>query len=196
MDGRPIGAALALALLIFVILIVRDRNRDHPVTPPAPVCVVSVEGDVAAEGIYLFGAGRVSAADAIEAAGGLFAPSGCPAPASELQPMFSGLRFPSSDLRLHSGESMRISVLPGGVHAEVARMDAAARLALGYKLDLNAASESDLLLIPQMKSETARAICDRRALLPWSSAGELREIRGIGPKTAAKWSEYLEAPQK
>ena len=184
MSRRSFGAAAALAVLIVVVLLGRahrDRERSLP-RPAIPVSVVSVQGDVAAPGAYLFESSRVGPPELIGAAGGAVPKSATAA----------GLR----SIVLDSGESLRVFVRSGAIDAAVEPMDAAARLALGLKLDLNAASRSDLLLIPQLKEETAEAIVQRRASVPWTSLDELAQIRGVGPRTVERWSEYLEIPRK
>ena len=70
-------------------------------------------------------------------------------------------------------------------------MDAAARLTLGIALDIDRASEQELLNVPGMKPEWARYIALRREKAPWRTLEELEEISGVGPKTVEKWREYL-----
>jgi DNA uptake protein ComE-like DNA-binding protein len=72
-------------------------------------------------------------------------------------------------------------------------MDAAARLTLGQKLDLNEAGVAELCLVPGMPAQIAQAIVERRRSKVWRSLDELREISGVGPKTVANWAHYLEA---
>ena len=184
MKRRSFGAAAALAVLIVVVLLGRTY-RDHRRSLPrqvAPVSVVGVEGEVAVPGAYLFESARVGASELIGAAGG----------AEKKSATAAGL----DSLQLDSGERLRVFTHSGTLDAAVEPMDAASRLALGLKLDPNTASESDLLLIPQLKSETAGAIVGRRAAAPWNSLEELEELRGVGPKTVARWSEYLDIPEK
>ena len=81
----------------------------------------------------------------------------------------------------------------GGVDVRFESMTAAARLTLGLRLDLNEASEEDLLLVPHMKPEFAREIASRRNQTPWKQLDELTAIPGIGPRTVQKWRDYLRA---
>jgi DNA uptake protein ComE-like DNA-binding protein len=78
------------------------------------------------------------------------------------------------------------------VEIRVGTMPAAARLTLGEKLNVNTATEEELLLVPQMKVGFAAAIFDRRNRHEWQRLDELEEISGIGPKTVEKWRNYLE----
>jgi len=66
-------------------------------------------------------------------------------------------------------------------------MAPATRFTLGFKLDLNRVSETDLLLLPQMKPEWADIIVERRKQMPWKRVEDLNDIPGIGPKTIEKW---------
>jgi DNA uptake protein ComE-like DNA-binding protein len=142
--------------------------------------VVEVQGDVQSPGIYLFD-GEVDALEAIAAAGGSCGECADAAAASGIS------------TRLHSGERLRV-VCPsqGRLQILYAPMDAAARLTLGQKLDLNEASAAELCLVPGMHAQTAQAIVDRRRSKAWRSLVELREISGVGPKTIAKWADYFE----
>jgi len=102
---------------------------------PAPV-EVEVKGDVPAPGIYLLDSGRARVSDALLAAG------------------WPGL-IPDISRELESGQSL--SVLKTGAYPQITTgwMSAAARLAFGLKLDLNAASAQDLMLVPQMRPDIA-----------------------------------------
>ena len=74
-------------------------------------------------------------------------------------------------------------------------MPAAARLALGEKLNVNEATEDELMLVPQMKVGFASAIINRRSRQKWQRLEELEEISGVGPKTVERWQSYLVANQ-
>lgn len=69
---------------------------------------------------------------------------------------------------------------------------AANALREGQRMDLNAASESDLVLLPGVGPKLARRILDERARRGgFTSVEELLEVRGMGPKTLARVQRWL-----
>jgi competence protein ComEA len=184
---RSQWAAIAiLATLVFSILLVRFYRKDLPPSgiPPMPL-VVGVTGDIKRPGIYLMGGSAVTVSKAIETAGGL-------------------INGASKDVlqdfalqEMHNGQLARVaSSGQGPVEIRVEPMPAAARLTLGEKLDVNIASAEELMLVPQIKAGFAAAIVNRRSKQAWQSLEELEEIPGVGPKTVAKWRNYLEANEE
>ena len=66
------------------------------------------------------------------------------------------------------------------------------RLALGMKLDINRATENDLLLVSGIGEVTAKKILDMRSKLgKFKNIEQLLEIKGIKEKKLAKLRQYL-----
>jgi competence protein ComEA len=170
-----------LAALIFSILLARCYQKHSPpsASQPSPV-VVAVEGAVKEPGVYLLQGPGVTVSRAIKSAGGLRNGSSNTVP---------------EDFALKSiGNGQMIQVAGSGqgpTEIRVEAMPAVARLTLGEKLNVNASSEEDLVLVPQMKAGFAAAIVNRRGSKPWQSVDELEEIPGVGPRTIEKWKDYL-----
>lgn len=173
-----------LALLIFMLISVRFylQNRTPPATSPAPV-VVEVCGDVRHPGIYLLNGPVATVSQALKTAGGRCSPS---SPEASENPL---------NQKLRTGERLRITCRgTDTMHIRITPMEAAARLTLGEKLDVNEATEAELILVSGMRPEFAKEIVQRRREKPWRSLQELEEISGVGPKTVQKWEDYLEVP--
>jgi competence protein ComEA len=179
-------AAIALlAVSVFVILLYRYwREGRSDSASVRPSIVAEVQGDVTRPGIYLIKNTRATVADLLNVAGGLR--SGLGSRIDE--------RHLTKEVR--TGQLLRIRSAPDGVQLDWEPMAAAARLALGQKLDLNVSSEVELCLVPQMKPELARSIVVMRGERPWRSVEDLVQLPGVGPKTAEKWGKYLEVNER
>lgn len=177
-SGRKIHAAILLvSAAFFSVLLWRSYHGVRPPSDaPAPVAV-EVRGDVPAPGIYLLDRERAAVSDALSAAG------------------WAGI-VPDGPSRLESGESLIVTKTDEGPHVVFDQMRASVRLTLGLKIDINSASEEDLMLVPQMRPEFAAAIVNGRLERPWEKVVDLAEIHGIGSKTAQKFVDYLEAAPK
>ena len=71
-------------------------------------------------------------------------------------------------------------------------MAGAARLVCGVGLDLNRATQEDLILLPGIGQKRARQIVEsREAEGPYSEPGDLVRIRGIGEKTVERIRPWL-----
>jgi competence protein ComEA len=179
-------AITILAALIFSILLVRLYRKGLSLSgiPTIPL-MVAVVGEIKRPGIYLMEGPEVTVAQTIEAAGGF------------RHGIFEGAHKDFGPQKIYNGELVRIaSSEPGPVEVRVEKMPSAARLTLGEKLNVNIASEEDLMLVPQMKAGMAAAIINRRSRQTWQNLEELEEISGVGPKTVEKWRSYLEANEK
>ncbi|MEM5787817.1 MAG: helix-hairpin-helix domain-containing protein [Syntrophobacteraceae bacterium] len=166
-------AIILLSIGLFCLILFRSwrTGARNPDTKPAPV-IVEIGGDVASPGVYLLEPGSASISNALSLAG-------C-----------SG-GSPESDRPLESGQSLLVTV-NGTVTVHTGSMAAAARLGCGLKLDVNSASESDLLLIPRMRPDIASAIVKRREEKQFSNPAEIIEINGIGAKTVQRLEAFLE----
>jgi competence protein ComEA len=176
-------AIAVLAAIVVSTLLGRSLYRDSISSdvPFRPV-MVAVEGEVREPGTYLIEGPEVTVSRAVGVAGGLRAGS-AKAVAAELAERLIG-----------NGQVVRVSASgQGPATIRVETMPAAAWLTLGGKLNVNASSEEELMLVPQMKAGFAAAIVDRRGKSSWQSLDELEEIPGVGPKTVEKWKAYLEA---
>ena len=71
-------------------------------------------------------------------------------------------------------------------------MAGAARLVCGVGLDLNRATQEDLILLPGIGQKRARQIVEsREAEGPYSEPGDLVRIKGIGEKTVERIRPWL-----
>ena len=173
-----------LGTVLLSVFAVRSFLRHAPAPPPAPApTVVTVEGDVPRPGVYLLDPATASVGDAVRIAGGIVRGTD---------------RIPLDALgaaareRIQSGQRIRVTAdTSTGVEVSLETADAAHRLFLGEKLDLNQATVQDLTLVPRMTWNMAEAIVSRRLRRPWGSLDELEEIPGVGPRTVEKWREYL-----
>ncbi len=91
--------------------------------------------------------------------------------------------------RLREGDA--VTLLPGGL-VRVARMPGERLVTLGLRIDLNLATEQDLVSLPGIGPAAAsRIIGWRRARGPFVRLEDLRRIPGVGPKTLARVRPYL-----
>lgn len=180
--SRQWAAVTLVAALVFSVLLLRFwRSTRAPEGPSPPSVVIEVVGDVSRPGIHVLTESSRAVADALAAAGWK------PRQGERLIP--EGVQ----ERALETGERIRILRTPGkSVDVVVEKMDGAPRFLLGFRLDLNTASEEELLLVPGMRSEWARIIVERRREKPWKSLGELQSIHGIGSRTVEKWLPHLE----
>ncbi len=177
------AAITLLAIFISSILLVRLYRKDLPPSdiPPMPL-TLAVAGDVKNPGVFLLAGPEVTVRQAVEAAGGL-------------RGHLAGGACEGFDKALtRNGQLVRVACSgAGSAEILVEPMPAAARLTLGEKLEVNLASEEELMFVPQMKAGFAAAIVDRRRKQAWQNLDELEEIPGVGPKTVENWRSYLEA---
>jgi DNA uptake protein ComE-like DNA-binding protein len=169
-------AACILAFLSF-----RSLNQPRPLPPSSALPVmIDIQGEVRHPDRYALPGPTATLGEALRAAGGLTG-DGTGPPSQEVlnQPIVSGTL-----VRVQRSAS-------GELQFQTEQMPASTRLVLGMKLDLNAASLDDLLCVPQMKPETARAIVERRNQRRWRDLHELNEIPGVGPRTVEKWRSHL-----
>jgi DNA uptake protein ComE-like DNA-binding protein len=176
-------AVTVLATVILSILLVRLYHKDLPPSDiPSNPLIAAIEGDVREPGIYLLEGPDVTAVQAIESAGGLRNGS------SRAVPEVAATR------NIRSGQLVRVmNSGQGPMEIRVETMPAPASLTLGQKLNVNTASEEELMLVPQMKAVFAATIVNRRSKIAWQSLDELEEIPGVGPKTVERWRNYLQA---
>lgn len=168
------GMLVAALLLGFLSFRAVTPPRSLPSPSHRPI-VIQVEGQVAHPDLYMLPGPIATWGDALRAAGGIV-DHGAGAPDEELtMPAVSG-----TIVRAERDGSR-------GVQIAVEPMPASMRLLLGMQLDLNKASEDELLCIPRMKPETAQAIVERRKEKPWHSLEDLTELPGVGPKTVDRW---------
>jgi competence ComEA-like helix-hairpin-helix protein len=101
-------------------------------------------------------------------------------------------KFSFSILKLENG--MKITVdSSSGTHDIVATKIAnAGRMALGMPIDINKATEDDLLLVKGIGEATAKKILDlRNKLGRFGDINQLMEIKGIKEKKLAEIRKYL-----
>ncbi|MCK6508869.1 helix-hairpin-helix domain-containing protein [Myxococcota bacterium] len=77
-------------------------------------------------------------------------------------------------------------------HAHLSMLPAPQRILLGIPLPLNHATASELTAIPRISQRLATAIVARRTQKgPFTRLEQLRDIRGIGPKTLQRVRPHL-----
>jgi len=75
---------------------------------------------------------------------------------------------------------------------KTAKMDNVDRLALGMPININRATEDDLLLIPGIGEKTAQKILEfRKRIGRFNKIEELAKIKGIKEKKLSKFRKYL-----
>lgn len=181
-ERRVFRAVVVLAISVLVVLFFRLLKKTRPPSPlPVHAVPVEVLGDVRNPGIHLIEGEAPTVLEALKAAGGLKSGRKTELPGGTAQE------------KLGVGRSVCIREEgPGAVDVRVGSMEAAALLTVGGRIDINRAGEDDLLVVPRMKPEFARAIVDHRRQKAWKTVEELEEIPGVGRKTAEKWKDYLE----
>jgi competence protein ComEA len=178
---RQWAATFSVAACILAFLTYRYVFFPRPLPSPSPLpTMVEVQGGVRNPGLVALPDQAATAGEAIRAAGGIIDVGMGAIP----EDVLSRRVMPGTLLRVERGES-------GEARARVEPMSASARLTLGIRLDLNDSSVEELLRVPRMKPEIARAIVERRKQKAWRDLEELSEIHGIGPKTVEKWRAYL-----
>ena len=135
-------------------------------TAPAPELVVNVIGEVATPGLVTVTSGA-RVADALRLAGGA-------KPGIDLH----GLNLAR---KLADGEQLAVGIPPPAAHA-----------ALPTKLDLNAATATELDSLPGVGPVTAQRIVDHRTRKgPFASVDQLREVDGIGDSKLSKLADLV-----
>ncbi len=96
------------------------------------------------------------------------------------------------DSSLESGMKIELSSGSENKNVTIAGIESAKRLALGMKLDINRATEEDLILVTGIGVVTAKKIIDMRSKLgKYKYIEQLTEIKGIKEKRLAKLRKYL-----
>lgn len=116
-------------------------------------------------------------------------------PGTSLKQLFSQLQFNKviiKDIQLQNG--MKVRLVPEGDHQGIAveRMEAPKRLALGLPLDINLASQDDLMLIPGVgEVSSANIVAWRKKIGQFEKLEQLTDIKGIKEKKLSKLRPYL-----
>jgi len=98
----------------------------------------------------------------------------------------------SVDFPLNSGMKILITATSENHNVSASGLESPNRLALGMKLDINRATENDLLLVSGIGEVTAKKILDMRSKLgKFKNIEQLLEIKGIKEKKLAKFRKYL-----
>jgi competence protein ComEA len=102
-----------------------------------------------------------------------------------------------SDFPLTTGMKLIVNPALGGKDIVVVEMPAADRLAIGLPIDLNRATQDDLLLIKGIGPATAQNIMDlRKKINRFKDISQLMEIKGIKEKKLAELEKYLYVEKK
>lgn len=97
-----------------------------------------------------------------------------------------------NDFRLKAGMKLVIDPVLKNKDIVVTEMTAAGRLSLGLPIDINQATEDDLLLVKGIGQTTAQNILDlRKKINRFKDIKQLMEIRGIKEKRLAQIQKYL-----
>lgn len=168
--------AAAVAILLVSALWARREEAGRQGKAVRPE-IVEVRGEVRNPGTYLLEGTSATVAGALAAAGDI--------PAEQIR---------EASLPVRTGQVIHAARnASGGYDVRLEPMPAASRLALGLKLDLNDASEEDLLLVPGMKPQFAGEIVRRRRQAAWTRVEDLTVLSGVGPAGVKRWREYLRA---
>jgi competence protein ComEA len=83
-------------------------------------------------------------------------------------------------------------VWQGRLAGRIIDIDSAQPIAIETKIDVNQAHWPELALMPNVGEKLAKAIvADRSANGPFRDLGDLRRVRGIGPRTLEGMKPYL-----
>ena len=97
-----------------------------------------------------------------------------------------------NDFQLESGMRIKINSASGKDDIIVAKIEADKRLALGMQLDINKATEEELLLINGIGEVTAKKILNlRNKLGRFRDIEQLTEIKGIKEKRLARFRKNI-----
>jgi len=100
--------------------------------------------------------------------------------------------FSTKDFLLKNGMQIIIEADAENGAIAISEMDAAKKLSLGLRLDINRATESELMFISGIGEVTAKKIMELRAqLVRFSSIEQLMSIKGIKEKKLANFRKYL-----
>lgn len=178
---RTWAAAIIMAAFTFVFLVHPTWNRE-PASPASEVLpvVVEIQGDVRHPDRYVLPGPKATLGEVLRAAGGVRSGAG-----ERLSDDF--LHQPVSN-----GMVIRVSRTGSGAHQfTMEPMSASMRLLLGIRLDVNEATFEELLSIPRMNPDVARAIVELRRERPLRNMEELARIPGVGPRTVERWRSFL-----
>lgn len=181
---RQIAGAIVLVILVNIIYLSQRALEGEPRGNPPPYseqkagyATVELAGDVRSPGIYFVSPGTTL---------GTFL---------DLVGEKDRSTFQKNELErvLLAGD---VVTIPGGDSARGAVADRAMknskRQVLDMPMDLNKASEADLMLVPGIGEKTAAAIIEaRNGRGGFSKVDDLREVRGIGLKKFEKFRRYF-----
>lgn len=112
--------------------------------------------------------------------------------ARQLLASAGGQEFSTKDFPLKNGMQIIIGADAGNGAVAISEMDAAKKLALGLRLDINRVTGNELMLISGIGEVTAKKIIELRAKLGrFRAIEQLMSIKGIKEKKLAKFRKYL-----
>ena len=169
-----IAVGLILAIIPFIVLFFQSA-RKYKIPEYADQCincsVVEVVGDERASGIYYVPQGTL--VNRLLKSAGI------------------AKRF-KNDFELKNGMKMVVHPESGTMGIVVAEIRNAAKISIGMPIDINQASEEDLVLIKGIGPATAKRILDLRLKLKGiKDIKQLMEIKGIKEKRLRKIEKYL-----
>lgn len=169
-----IAVGLILAMVPFIALILRSAKK-YEIPAFADQCshcfVVEIIGDDQAAGIYHVPPGTL---------------------VNRLLKLTTITKRFKNDFKLQNG--MKLVVQPGSENIDivVAEIKNAAKISIGMPIDINHASESDLILIRGIGPATAQKIIELRSRLKGiKDIKQLMEIKGIKEKRLKQFEKYL-----
>ena len=117
--------------------------------------------------------------------------------ARQLLASAGGIEFSKKDFPLKNGMQIIINAAAENGTVAISEMNAAKKLSLGLRLDINRATESELMLISGIGEVTAKKIIELRAKLGrFRAIEQLMSIKGIKEKKLAKFCKYLYVENK
>lgn len=179
-EGQRVGEMILLiaALAVYGGILLHDR---HPV-PASPLpwgdqgsgrIAVEITGSRGADGIYFLPEATASAE--------LSKITGNDAPMAH-----AGL----ADVRLSSASGFAVST--GGGVLKITELSSVKRLALGLPIDLNRATQEELLLVPGIGEQTATRIVQMRELRgDYERLADLTAVPGIKERKLRDLEKYL-----
>ncbi len=154
------------------------RDQETTLIEPLHEVAVEIKGMVSRPGVYFLPSGSYLN-DLLKKAG-FISPKGALSPWQKELPIKTG---------------NIITLAPDGkdkIAVSIRLMEPRKLFFFDLQIDVNAATEKDLMVIPGIGPKTARAIVSYRTLWgPFSGIAELKKVSGLGHKRVRRFSKYL-----
>jgi competence protein ComEA len=173
------GIIIALGTFIRIYLSTHpEKEKKNTLIAPVQNLAVEIRGRVSKPGIYFLSSGSCLK-DLLDEAGFI-----------SQEP---GLTHWQTGLPLRAGDGVTLDQNEtGGTVVSIRPMEARKLFFLNLPIDVNAATETDLMVIPGIGPKTARSIVSYKIRWgPFSKIADLKKVPGLGDKRLGTVSKYL-----